>query len=91
MRQGCPLSLQGCPLSLQLFILALDGLGHMLDNLKYTIRGLSLRSDIVRYNQSFTNNTTLFFEGGGAGGTCGEENLEVVKNVLQLFCKAIWA
>jgi hypothetical protein len=37
----------------------------MLDNLKYTIRGLSLRSDIVRYNQSFTNNTTLFFEGGG--------------------------
>jgi hypothetical protein len=63
---------QGCPLPLHLFILVVDVLGYMLDNLKYTIRGLSLPSDIVTYNQSFTNNTTFFFErwarGAGAGG-----------------------
>jgi len=47
-----------------------DVLGYVLDNLKYTIRGLSLPSGIVTYNQSFTNNTTFYFErwerwGGG--------------------------
>lgn len=63
-------------MSLQLFILALDVLGHMLDNLKYTIRGLSLPSDIVTYNQSFTNNIAFFFERwarGGGGGVWGRE------------------
>ncbi len=49
-------------MSLHLFILAVDVLGYMLDNLKYTIKGFSLQSDIVTYNQSFTNNTTFFFE-----------------------------
>jgi len=39
-----------------------DVLGYVLDNLKYTIRGLSLPSGIVTYNQSFTNNTTFYFE-----------------------------
>jgi hypothetical protein len=52
---------QRCPLSLHLFILAVDVLGYMLD-LKYIIRGLSLPSGIITYNQSFTSNTIFFFE-----------------------------
>lgn len=72
---------QGCPLAPYLFILATDVLGHMLDDPKYGVEGLSLpRGGLVR-DQTFVDDTTLYLRGHLA-------NLDRAKEVLKIFCRA---
>lgn len=72
---------QGCPLAPYLFILATDVLGHMLDDPKYGIEGLTLpRGGLVR-DQTFADDTALYPKGHPA-------NLDRAKEVLRIFCRA---
>jgi hypothetical protein len=70
---------QGCQLAPYLFILALDVLGHILDDPKHEIEGLHLpKGGCIRY-QTFTDDTALYFKGS-------PNNLSKVRAVLELFC-----
>jgi hypothetical protein len=51
---------QGCPLSPYLFILATDVLGHMLDDPRFRINGLTLPSGREIRDQTFADDTTLY-------------------------------
>jgi hypothetical protein len=51
---------QGCPLSPYLFILATDVLGHMLDDPRFGINGLTLPSGREIRDQTFADDTTLY-------------------------------
>jgi hypothetical protein len=49
---------QGCPLAPYLFILAMDVMGHMLDDPKHEIKGLHLPKGGCIRDQTFADNTT---------------------------------
>jgi hypothetical protein len=72
---------QGCPLVPYLFIIATDVLGHMLEDPRYAIKGLTLpRGGRIR-DQTFANDTTLNLKGE-------QTNLDKTHGVLETFCKA---
>jgi hypothetical protein len=72
---------QGCPLAPYLFILATDVLGHMLDDPKHEIEGLHLPKGGCVWNQTFADDTALYFKGS-------PNNLSKARAVLDLFCLA---
>ncbi len=69
---------QGCPPAPYLFILAMDILGHMLDDPKHKIEGLHLPKGGCVWDQTFTDNTTLYLKGSTS-------NLNKAWAVLKLF------
>jgi hypothetical protein len=72
---------QGCPLSPYLFILATDVLGHMLDNPRFGVEGLTLPGGKKIRDQTFADDTALYLQGT-------RENMERTQRVLDIFCKA---
>jgi hypothetical protein len=72
---------QGCPLSPYLFILATDVLGHMLDDPRFGVEGLTLPGRRKIRDQTFADDTALYFQGT-------RENMERTQKVLDIFCKA---
>ncbi len=75
---------QGCPLSPYLFILATDVLGHMLDDPRFGVEGLTLPGGKKIRDQTFADDTTLYLQGT-------RENMERTQRVLDIFCKAFGA
>jgi len=75
---------QGCPLSPYLFILATDVLGHMLDDRRFGVEGLTLPRGGKITDQTFADDTAHYLQ-----GTC--ENMERAQKVLDIFCKAFEA
>ncbi len=51
---------QGCPLSPYLFILAMDVLGHMLDDPRFGVEGLTLPGGRKIRDQTFADDTMLY-------------------------------
>jgi hypothetical protein len=72
---------QGCPLSPYLFILATDVLGHMLDDPRFGVEGLTLPGGRKVRDQTFADDTALYLQGT-------PENMERTQRVLDTFCKA---
>jgi len=72
---------QGCPFSPYLFILATDVLGHMLDDRRFGVEGLTLLGGGKITDQTFADDTTLYLQ-----GTHG--NMERAQKVMDIFCKA---
>ncbi len=72
---------QGCSLAPYLFILATDVLGHMLDDPKHEIKGLHLPKGGCVRDQTFVDDTALYFKGS-------PNNLNKTWAVLELFCLA---
>jgi hypothetical protein len=72
---------QGCPLSPYLFILATDVLGHMLDDPRFGVEGLTLPGGRKIRDQTFADDTALYLQGT-------RENMEKTQKVLDIFCKA---
>ncbi len=72
---------QGCPLSPYLFILATDVLGHMLDDPRFDVEGLTLPGGRKVRDQTFADDTALYLQGT-------RENMERTQRVLDTFCKA---
>jgi len=71
----------GCPLSPYLFILATDVLGHMLDDPRFGVEGLTLPGGRKIRDQTFADDTALYLQGT-------RENMERAQRVLDIFCKA---
>ncbi len=67
-----------------LFILATDVLGHMLDDPKHGVVGLSLPRGGSIKDQTFADNTAIYLQGSPA-------NMDKVQDVLKLFCHAFEA
>jgi len=72
---------QGCPLSPYLFIMATDVLGHMLDDPRFGVEGLTLLGGRKIRDQTFADDTALYLQGT-------HENMERTQRVLDIFCKA---
>jgi len=72
---------QGCPLSPYLFILAIDVLGHMLDDHRFGVEGLALPGGGKITDQTFAEDTALYLQGT-------RKNMERAQKVLNIFCKA---
>jgi hypothetical protein len=72
---------QGCPLSPYLFILATDVLGHMLDDPRFGVEGMTLPGGRKIRDQTFADDTALYFQGTS-------KNMERTHKVLDIFCKA---
>jgi mannosylglycoprotein endo-beta-mannosidase len=71
---------QGCPLAPYLFILATDILGHMLEDQRFGVKGLSLPRGGHILEQTFVDDTALFLQSSRA-------NMEKSQEVLNIFCK----
>lgn len=69
---------QGCPLSPYLFILVMNLLIYMMDDPRHNIHGLVLLKGTMNRNQTFVDDTTLFFKGSN-------NNFERTKMVLRHF------
>jgi hypothetical protein len=54
---------QGCPLSPYLFILVTDVLGHMLDDHRFGVEGLTLSGGRKIRDQTFADDTALYLQG----------------------------
>jgi len=72
---------QGCPLAPYLFILAIDILGHMLEDPRYDVEGLNLPRGGRLRDQTFVDDTTLYLKGDQA-------NLDKAQGILETFCRA---
>jgi hypothetical protein len=72
---------QGCPLIPYMFILAMNVLGHMLDDPKHEIEGLRRPKGGCVRDQTFVDNTALYFK-------VSPSNLSKVRAILELFCLA---
>ncbi len=70
-----------CPLTPYLFIVAMDLLSHMLDDPKNKIDGIHLPKGGCVRDQTYTNDTALYFKGSS-------NNLSKAQAVLELFCLA---
>jgi len=57
---------QGCPLAPYLFILAIDVLGHMLEDPRYDVEGLNLPRGGRLREQTFADDTALYLKGDQA-------------------------
>jgi hypothetical protein len=75
---------QGCPLAPYLFILATDVLGHMVEDQRFGVKGLSLPRGRHIIEQTFADDTALYLQGSRA-------NMERTQKVLNIFCKALGA
>jgi hypothetical protein len=75
---------QGCPVTPYLFILAMDVLGHMLDNPKHEIDGMHLPKGGCVRDQTFVDDIALYLKGSPS-------NLSKAWAVLELFCLAFGA
>lgn len=64
-----------------LFILATDVLGHMMEDPKYEVEGLSLPKGGYIKDQTFVDNTALYLQSA-------QSNMDRAQNVLKLFYKA---
>jgi hypothetical protein len=71
---------QGCPLSLYLFILAMDVLGHMLDDHRFGVEGLALPGGGKITDQTFADDTALYLQGT-------HDNMERAQKVLTSFAR----
>jgi hypothetical protein len=72
----------GCPVTLYLFILAIDVFGHMLDDQRYGVKGLSLPRGVQIKDQTFVDDTASYLQGSRA-------NMERAQRILNLFCKGL--
>jgi hypothetical protein len=72
---------QGCSLAPYLFIIATDIWGYMLADPKHGIEGLTLPKGGRIRDQTFADDTALYFKGD-------QENLDRAQGVLEVFCKA---
>jgi hypothetical protein len=72
---------QGCPLAPYLFIMATYVLGHMLEDQRFGVEGLSLPRRGRLLEQTLADDTTIYLQ-----GSC--VNLERTQKVLNLFCMA---
>jgi hypothetical protein len=72
---------QGCPLAPYLFIITTDILGYMLIDPRHGIEGLTLPKGGRIRDQTFADDTALYFKGD-------QGNLDMAKGVLEVFCKA---
>jgi hypothetical protein len=72
---------QGCPLSPYLFILAMNVLGHMLDDHCFGVEGLALPGGRKITDQTFADDTALYMQGT-------RNNMERTQKVLDIFCRA---
>ncbi len=72
---------QGCPLAPYLFILAADVLGHMLENTKYNMEGVTLPKGGCVQDQTFVDGTTFYLKGT-------KSNMDKMWSVLDFFCRA---
>jgi hypothetical protein len=72
---------QGYPLAPYLFILAMDVLGHMLNDPKHEIEGLHLPKGGCVRDQTFADDTAFYLKGPSS-------NLSKVRVVFKLFCLA---
>jgi len=72
---------QGCPLAPYLLILATDVVGHMLDDQRFGVEGLSFPTRGCIIDQTFVDDTALYLQGS-------RFNMDRVQGVLNLFCKA---
>jgi hypothetical protein len=72
---------QGYLLTPYLFILMTDILGHMLDDTKYKVEGLTLPKGRRVRDQTFADDTALYLKGT-------QSNMERTRTVLNLFCLA---
>jgi hypothetical protein len=72
---------QGCPLSPYLFILVTDVLGHMLDDRRFGVEGLTFPGGGKITDQTFADDTALYLQGT-------RDNMERAQKVLDVFCKA---
>lgn len=72
---------RGCPLTPSLFILTTDVLGYMMADPKHRVEGLSLpRGGLIR-DQTFADDTALYFQGSPS-------NMDKAQDVFKLFCQA---
>jgi hypothetical protein len=70
---------QGCPLAPYLFILATDVLGYLMADPKYEVEGLSLPKGGLIRDQTFADDTALYFRGT-------TNNMDKAQRVLKIFC-----
>ncbi len=70
---------QGCPLTPYLFILVTDVLGHMIEDPKHRIEGLTLPKRGCVRDQTFADDTALYLKGS-------HSNMSRAQKVLDLFC-----
>jgi hypothetical protein len=75
---------QGYPLAPYLFILATDVLGHMLDDPKHEVDGLSLPKGGCVWDQTFVDDLAFYFKGT-------HNNLSKTRAVLEIFCLTLGA
>ncbi len=64
-----------------LLILAADVLGHMLDNTKYNVEGLTLPKGGCVRDQTFADDTALYLKGT-------KSNMDRMRSILDHFCLA---
>jgi hypothetical protein len=72
---------QGCPLAPYFFIIATDVLGHMMEDPRYAIEGLTLPGGGRIRDQMFADDTTLYLKDEQA-------NMDKTQGVLETFCRA---
>jgi hypothetical protein len=70
---------QGCPLVPYLFILVVDVLGHMLDDTKYNVEGLTLPKGGCVRDQTFADDIAIYLKGT-------KSNMDKMRSILDLFC-----
>ncbi len=71
----------GYPLAPYLFILLTNVLGHILDDTKHKVEGLTLPKRGCMRDQTFANDITLYLKGT-------QSNMDKARIVLDLFCLA---
>jgi hypothetical protein len=74
----------GYPLAPYLFILATNVLGHMLDDTKHKVKGLTLPKGGYVRDQTFADDIALYLKGT-------QSNFDNAQIVMDLFCLALGA
>ncbi len=69
---------QGCPLAPYLFILAVDVLGQMMDDIKYNVEGLTLPKGGCIRDQTFADDITFYLKGT-------KSNMDKMRSILDFF------
>ncbi len=66
-------------MTLYLFILVVDALGHMLDDTKYNVEGLTLPKRGCVQDQTFVDDTIFYLKGT-------KSNMDRIWSTLNFFC-----